>query len=242
MKKTIALTLAIGMISATTVFAEYNPDKVVDPNAEFVTTSLTLGEPDLIVGGNAVEVKPMVLDNEVMVPLRALAEGLGYEVLWDGDTQMVTLVRGAHYITLFPDRDEYTFARMAPMPLGTAPKIIDDRTFVPAKFISDILQTEYNVDEGGNIVVAYESPLEAVSLKGTIKEVDEYFVLIDVDDNDMDTALIVTEETSIRHIRNKRMYYRDDLQPGMNVEVLHSPAMTFSIPPQTVAFEIVLVD
>ncbi|MGL4363000.1 MAG: hypothetical protein ACRCSG_07040 [Cellulosilyticaceae bacterium] len=60
--------------------------------------------------------------------------------------------------------------------------------------------------------------------------------------NETDTAVLnVTPETFIHHELNKRMYFFEDLAIGTKVSVVHSPVMTMSIPPQTNAIEIVIL-
>ena len=76
-------------------------------------------------------------DGAVMVPLRAIAEGLGYTVTWDGDTQSIML-NAVHALQI--GRDSYSIGRMAPIELGTAPTLLDGVTFVPLTFFRDIVQ------------------------------------------------------------------------------------------------------
>ena len=72
----------------------------------------------------------------VMVPLRAIAEALGYDVNWDAN---VRGIRIGVAINLWIGRDEYHVGRMAPIELGTAPEIRDDLTFVPMNFFGRVL-------------------------------------------------------------------------------------------------------
>lgn len=37
---------------------------------------------------------PVIMNGRTMLPIRFIAEGFGYEVIWDGDTQTVTLTPG----------------------------------------------------------------------------------------------------------------------------------------------------
>ena len=54
-------------------------------------------------------------------------------------------------------------------------------------------------------------------------------------------VLIITPETKIQDARNKKTYKLSDLQPGINVKVVHSTASTKSIPPQTVAYSLTIL-
>lgn len=76
-----------------------------------------------------------------MVPLRAVAEKMGYTVDWDGEKQAVTVGNDTWEIVLHIGLDSYVgvtkikdaVGMTAPQSYGTAPKIIEDTTFVPAK-------------------------------------------------------------------------------------------------------------
>ena len=63
----------------------------------------------------------------IMVPVREIAEALGHEVTWFGDTRTVQV----GFVSFTLDYDAYAFARMAPMPLGQAPVLKNSLTHVP---------------------------------------------------------------------------------------------------------------
>jgi hypothetical protein len=90
-------------------------------------------------------------DGIVMVPLRAVAEALGYTVGWDEKTGNVTV---GIAMTLTVGRDYYTFAKMAPIELGTAPVIVDGRTFVPLHFFRDVMGLNNAYVLEGQVVIA----------------------------------------------------------------------------------------
>ena len=72
----------------------------------------------------------------VMVPLRAIAEALGYDVYWNHAERGIRL---GVAINLWIGRDEYLVGRAAPIELGTAPKLVDSVTFVPMTFFREVL-------------------------------------------------------------------------------------------------------
>jgi len=84
-----------------------------------------------------------------MVPLRAIAEALGYDVGWSEETQSVMLGVGIH---LFIGRTEVYVGRMAPIELSTAPIIVDNSTFVPLDFVRNVLGQNVWVFEGQVVV------------------------------------------------------------------------------------------
>ncbi len=108
-------------------------------------------------------------DGIVMVPLRAVAEALGYQVTWDGEKQLVEILKGAQWTTVTIGKDAYFFGRRAHMPLGKAPEIIGDRTYVPADFLIEILHQDVSLEDGAikinqkvepNIVYQFDQDLD----------------------------------------------------------------------------------
>ena len=114
--------------------------------------------------GAAIRVDGEILNNaafvsdsgHIMVPVREIAEALGHEVTWFGDTRSVQV--GLVSFTL--GYDAYAFARMAPVPLGQAPVLKNSLTYVPIDFF----------------VVPYLGPMTA----GWMAEFCEEAMLIDM--------------------------------------------------------------
>jgi len=88
----------------------------------------------------------------VMVPLRAVAEALGYDVTWNAYLRSVQLGVGVH---IWIGNTEAHRGRMAPIQLSTAPVIVDDLTFVPLDFFRDVLNQTVYVFEGQVVVETY---------------------------------------------------------------------------------------
>ena len=142
-KRIFAAFIALAMFatSAVTSFAEYDPDKVVNDN-EMSTRMAVAPEFSITVNGAEVEAPvPFEADGNVMIPLRALTEALGYTVEWQGETGTIILSRGPVYITMSAFEDGYTFSRTAPMMLGTAPMLIDGVTYVPVTSAGVVIST-----------------------------------------------------------------------------------------------------
>lgn len=79
---------------------------------------------------------PVVIDGRTLVPIRAIIEGMGGKVDWDGNTQKVTL-------TYYSDKMELTLGKTraylngSSKTLDVAPRTINDRTMLPIRFISE---------------------------------------------------------------------------------------------------------
>ncbi len=192
-------------------------------------------------------------DEKLMLPLRSLCEALDYTVEWDAETRGISLTKGAHYITMNIDVDGYTFARTAPMPLGTAPTLsAEGVTFVPANFVDEILKLEYSVAENGDVVIKtaveetnekiMEEITEAVAITGTasITEIGENSITIE-DDERGEVILNISEETEILGADGEAITAAD-LKEGDSITVEYSEPMTLSLPPQNTPVKIQITE
>ncbi len=190
----------------------------------------------LFVNGNDTGAKLYVEENTVMLPLRALCEHLGFEVIWQEEAKRIELVKMPIYITCTPFEDGYTFSRTAPMMLGTAPKLINDRTYVPLNFIDEILKGSYESRED-DIYVSYgeEAKLNAVS----IIEIKDNTITVE-DEKRGEIILNVTEETIFEDEEGNALKF-EDITVDSNILVQYDEAMTLSLPAITNALKIVKV-
>jgi len=84
----------------------------------------------------SLDVSPVVQDGRTLVPLRAITEGLGAEVDWDGATGTVTVSLDGLVVTLTPGRREAAI-NGRPVLLDVAPANVGGRTLVPLRFIGE---------------------------------------------------------------------------------------------------------
>ena len=97
---------------------------------------------EIVINGEIIEAPaPYYNNGVVMVPLRAIAEALGFDVNWDEEVQGVRL---GVAINLWIGKDYYTVGRMAPIELGAAPELNDVYTYVPYTFFRDVV-SGYNI-------------------------------------------------------------------------------------------------
>lgn len=110
---------------------------------------LTIGETKATVFGKTVEndVAPMVVNERTMLPIRFIAEALGAEVEWDGDTQTVTIVKDDIEIIITIDSDE-AIVNGETIILDSPAFTENQRTYLPLRFISENLGA--NVDWDGD--------------------------------------------------------------------------------------------
>ncbi len=78
-------------------------------------------------------------DNQILIPLRETFEHLDYEVLWNEETKSIDLVNGPIFTSLTIGEDEYYFGRQQATQLGIPPVIIEEKTYIPLEFLSEVL-------------------------------------------------------------------------------------------------------
>lgn len=94
--------------------------------------------------------EPYEKDGIFMLPLRAIAENLGFDVSWNNEDKSVEITKGAVYTKLYIGLDSYFYGKVASFPLGIAPEIIESRTFVPYTFFEKVLFADVEIE--GNII------------------------------------------------------------------------------------------
>lgn len=126
-------------VTTKSIPAQTTPTKIIVLKDETSTPTGDVSGMDIVVNNKKIKA-PAAYTNEkgtVMVPLRAIAEALGYEVTWDGKLQSVMLGKG---ISLKIGVDNYTYMKTAPIHLGTAPTLIKGTTFVPLSFFKEVVR------------------------------------------------------------------------------------------------------
>ena len=144
MKKNILTGLILTGIIASGTFVT----AVADTNVSSVNVTAEPTAYTLVINGNTVDSSASgIYKNEehFMVPLRIVAETLGFTVLWDEENQGVRLDNGIVNTTVYIGYDSYYTASStaigmsAPTAIGAAPELIGDTTYVPADIFAMLL-------------------------------------------------------------------------------------------------------
>ena len=98
----------------------------------------TAGAVDLYVDMNkiATDTPPTVVDGRTLVPVRAIFEAIGATVTWDDATRTATGIRGDIIVSVQIDNTT-AYVNGEPRVLDVPAQIINGRTMVPARFISE---------------------------------------------------------------------------------------------------------
>ena len=97
-------------------------------------------------GTGSLDVAPQIIDGRTMVPLRFVGETLGAGVDWNGESRQITYSVGERRILLTVGLQTATVDGRN-VEIDTPPVIIQDRTMVPVRFVSQWLGALVNWDD-----------------------------------------------------------------------------------------------
>lgn len=92
------------------------------------------------------DVPPVIENGRTLVPVRALFESLDAKVGWDARTKKITILYGETEILLFADSVVAIVDNLY-KELDVSAKIIDSRTMIPVRFVSETLKFDVKWDE-----------------------------------------------------------------------------------------------
>lgn len=108
-----------------------------------ILTCTTVFAVDLYVDTKKIETDtpPTIVDGRTLVPVRAIFESLGATVEWDQATKTATGKRGNTVVVIQIDNTT-AYVNDQPVTLDVPAMIINNRTMVPARFISESMNCE----------------------------------------------------------------------------------------------------
>ncbi len=100
----------------------------------------------IVVDGKQIspDVPPQIVNDRTIVPIRFVAEALGAQVGWDNDTRTVSIKKPGVDIKLVIDGEASNNG--VPVQLDVPAILINDRTMVPLRFVSECLGCQVNWD------------------------------------------------------------------------------------------------
>lgn len=108
------------------------------------------------------DVQPEVENGRLLVPIRALAEGLGYSINWEQTAGRAVISDGLKTIVLYPESTSAymtEFSTSYEIHLDVAPKTVKGRILVPIRFVTESLGCRVYWNSGDRtILVASVGP------------------------------------------------------------------------------------
>lgn len=171
MKKRAAITIIVlSSVFSTSAYANVNVGNAMRDYMNSVNSTTqqeTQNKPSdnqgsqkdiikLVVDGVEIktDVPPVIIDGRVLVPLRAMLESIGATINWNENTKTITSTKGSVSIVLNIG-DSTAYVNDKQVALDVPAQIINNYTFVPARFIAETFN--YNVNWVGNSTVEITS-------------------------------------------------------------------------------------
>lgn len=152
MKKAVLCIFIICAVLAVSISVSC----VADTN-ENVSIVLQIGNPIMTVNGDEKEIDegtdtaPVIIDGRTLVPIRAIIEEMGGSVNWDSEQGIITLNYNDDTIILTIDSTNAVLNDNAEL-LDTPPVILNGRTFLPVRFISESFGFDVSWDGSEQII------------------------------------------------------------------------------------------
>lgn len=178
---------------------------------------------------------------QIMLPLREIAEALGYEIKWNAKERSAELTKPNTPVwsLVQTGKDAYNENKML-VKLGAAPVNNLGKLYVPAKFFGEVLHHGVAVDGARVSITSEAEEVKTVKASGIITAVHNSADRKAVHINGAGPEgiiLNVDENTVIQNAAGDKIELKD-LSLGLDIDVVHSLAMTMSLPGQTYASEI----
>ena len=131
MKKIITLIVTLSMLLSCAIIPVHANDITVELNGR----EIYFDQP------------PIIQNGRTLVPMRAIFEAMDCEVVWHGDLkQIVVWKNGELLMNLQIDRPTMDLFDLGEVELDVPPQIINDRTLVPVRAISESMGAEVEWD------------------------------------------------------------------------------------------------
>lgn len=156
MKKFFITVILVMMVFTSTSYA--TGDMVISPAPAATTQQKDI---DVLVNGEklVLDVAPVMRNSRTMVPMRAIFEALGAKVNWIQSGKIIIATKDELMITMQIDNPNMVVERVGStdkeiIPLDVAPFIMNNRTLVPARAVSEALKAKVDwVQETRTVII-----------------------------------------------------------------------------------------
>ena len=221
MKKILALLMIISMIGSCFAFA----------SNDNMTQSNTITINGAVIDQSFIRDK----DGDLMLPLKPVAEALGYQVSWQSKDKRIEIIKGARYITLKTTVNSVSFSKMAPTALSKKAIVIKGITYVPKDFVETYFET--TVLEVGKNIEIISAMDESISTGGfVISSIEKDRIIVTL--NGGESHIMLNPETKYFDYKTQKSITLADLKVGDTLKVTHPSIMIMIYPAQYNAIQI----
>lgn len=157
MKRLFYILLSLVFMLSITTFAVF-----AEENIKIMINNQTLNTND----------PPVIIDGRTLVPLRAIGEAMGCEVIWVAGTETANLKNDTTIVSMQISNKWVTrVKRVTPdnptrIEIDVPPMLINDKTYIPARAFAESLGAVVGWDGGTNtVMIVYDTTLNYVSNK-----------------------------------------------------------------------------
>jgi hypothetical protein len=115
------------------------------------SSTMTVGDVTMPIDPLSAITKTVIINNRTYVPIRALVESAGANVGWDSGARQVTINYGNYMLDMWID-NRTIIVNGLEQRLEVAPRIINNRTMVPLRFVAELLGMDVAWDSATSTV------------------------------------------------------------------------------------------
>lgn len=153
-----AHTLKISALGTEKEYTLYKNGNAIrfgaEPDVQYITSEISQSEISVRLNGEYLSFdQPPILQNDrTLVPLRVIFEALGAYVDWNEELQRVTATKDDISVSLTIG-DDILYVNNSKVKLDTAAQVINDRTLVPVRAISEAFGCLVDWDNDSQTVI-----------------------------------------------------------------------------------------
>ncbi|MCT4508083.1 MAG: stalk domain-containing protein [Tepidibacter sp.] len=187
--------------------------------------------------------KPLLSESRTIVPVRFITEHLGGKISWNDNTKTAIIELDGKKIEL-PVNKKYAKVNGKKAELDTSATIINNRTYVPLRFVSETFGYDVswnnktnmvelnkkgnNLDAGGSKY--FDEKLELYKMAGIVNNIVNDTVRVEGEGMYEEIVFRINEDTKIVDLDGKKLS-KNDIKAESKVIVYHDATMTRSLPP-----------
>lgn len=145
------------------------PKKETTSKAKKYTLNLNSGEYEVLINGKVIkrqmDVKPLIKNDRLMLPMRNLAEMIGAKVEWDSKTRTASFTNNGLVAKIQIDGNEIVLSNGKVIKLDSKPLIINGRILLSASYVANVFGlTNGNTKDGIDQNIEWNSDNKTVEI------------------------------------------------------------------------------
>lgn len=231
MKKNLKKLIPIIAMTTLMTTSMFN-STLVKAQGNVVLQKANIEENKIYINGKILENETILKQNgKNLIPVRAIFEEMGYKIQYDSKNKVITMTKEAQYITFSTTKDEYTFSKMAPQPLGQIPVVKDGNTYVTMEILN-LIGIQNNLTSNNILYIGENKQQVKIQPNAIIKSFDEKNQTVLVKDEKIgEVALNLHKDLIVQDENGTKIKTNDWLKQGQKINVEYSSIMSNCLPP-----------